>query len=473
MITRRQFAVYAGTTALWPLMSRARIEQPRVTHIAQAAHLTVEVPAHWSHTPPLPGGPLSIGAKDGFFVATPVVLDSLDDATGALETMWSLTEADIATAPVNWRGMKGYRFERQPTDDMPATNAIAIPNPHPILTFGGSADYLVLMGDAAHFDTIIDSITFGLDHVAPADLALSIVALIRTHSWFRDDVDWGDLYNRAAEIGAEGEIATYLQYQVLSSLRSAGDNHSFMRNMDGLVNIATPTMSGQKPYYPTGGLIEGYGYISFPSTNTFTQEYMEDYARTASQIRNDAVAQGACGWMIDLRSMHGGSVSPLLTALYPFLPDGKIAGFRDAYGNEMWIEKEGQQITPPAYWQDIGDIPWPKGLSDPAVPVAVLTGIGNASAGEFVQLALTSRENLLTFGLPTGGYTTGNIGLMLYNNTRFALATSAELDVHGNVYTRAIPPDIEDFDIGRGFGTSRDDLTTALHWLDGQCSSVN
>lgn len=472
MLSRRELAALVTSGAVWPSIIWAQTPDSTKTHIAQAAHLTVEVPASWTHTPPLPGGPQAIGAQDGFFVATPVVFDFLHDASAAMSKMWALPEEEVAPTSVTWRGMDGLRFDAGATEDAAAISVLVVPNPHPILTIGGSTHYLMLMGDTSHFDAIIESITFGLEHVAPAHLARSILDLVHAHSWFRNDVDWGNLYNRAAEIEAEGEIATYLQFRVLSSLRSAGDNHSFIRNMDGLVNIATPTMNGQKPNYPTGGIVEGYGYISFPSTNMFTQDYVEDYARIASQLRNDAVDRGVCGWLIDLRSMHGGSVSPLLTTLYPFLPDGKIAGFLDAYGNELWIEKQGQRITPPAYWQDIGDIPWPEGLDNPDVPVAVLTGIGNASAGEFVQLALTSRENLLTFGLSTGGYTTGNIGLMLYNSTHFALATSAELDVHGNVYTGVIPPDVEDFDIGAGTGILQEDLATALDWLDGQCASA-
>lgn len=467
MFSRRNLIVATGAIGLTlskPI--QARDSATTKIHIAQAAHLTIQIPAHWSHTPPLPGGARSIGAEEGFFVASPLV-ESPDEYT--FSEMWGIAEAEVSTTPIAWREFEGFRYECDATEDVLATSALVIPNPHPILTFGGSADHLMLLGDADHFDEIIDSIVFGLDDVYPAELAKGIVEIIHTHSYFRDDIAWDALYDRAAEIESEVEIVDYLQFNVLSKLRSAGDNHSFLRNMDGIVNIATPTVGGQPPNYPTGRIVEGYGYISFPSTNMFTPEYTAEYARVAAELRNDFVLAGVCGWLIDLRDMHGGSVSPPLTALYPFLPDGKIAGFLDVYGNEMWIEKAGRKISPPAYWQDIGDVPWPEGLADPEIPVAVLTGPNNGSAGEFVQLALMSRENLLTFGLSTAGYTTGNIGIPLYNNHHFALASTAEIDVHGNVYTGAIEPDVEDFDIGRGTSVVRANLTTALDWLDQQC----
>lgn len=463
MISRRQLIAAAGAgTLLVAAESSAQESQSTTTHIAQAAHLTVEIPSHWSHTPPLPGGPQSIGADDGFFVASPEIEEP--DAAG-FAAFFGLDESSVTSEQIVWRGIDATRLHHG------ANSALVIPNPHPILTFGGLADWLVLLGDADHFDNILDTVQFGLDAVAPSDLATSILELIRTHSFFRDDVEWEELYERASQIEAESEIVGFLQFAVMNRLRLAGDNHSFIRNMDGIVNIATPTVGGRPPYYPTGEILEGYGYLNFPTTNMFTPEYTADYAHIASELRNEFAATGVCGWIIDLRIMGGGSVSPPLTALYPFLPDGKLAGFLDAYGNELWIEKNGQQITPAAYLRDIGDVPWPEELSNPDIPVAVLTGPNNGSAGEFVQLALMSRKNLRTFGLPTAGYTTGNIGLRLYNSYHFALASTAELDVYGNVYTGKIEPDVEDFDIGRGRSVLPRNLRTALDWLDAQCAA--
>lgn len=461
MISRRNLITTAGVSAL-SMFAPAQAQEPGSTklHIAQAAHLTVEIPAHWSHTPPLPGGIQAMGAEDGFFVAVPSV-EAFDAAS--FSAQFGLDANSVSSEHVTWRGMEGVRISHQ------SIIALIIPNPHPILSFGGSADWLGLVGDAVHFDGILESITFGLDEVSKADLAAAILDLIHTHSFFRDDVDWNELYDRAAEIESDSEIVDYLQFSVLSRLRSAGDNHSFLRNMDGLVNIATPTVGGQPPFYPTGEILEGFGYLHLPGTNMFTTEYQNDYARIGAELRNGFHEAGVCGWIIDLREMSGGSVSPLLSVLYPFLPDGKIAGFLDAYENEIWIEKNGQEITPVAYLREINDVPWPEELADPAIPVAVLTGPRNGSAGEFVQLALMSRENLLTFGLATAGYTTGNIGILLYNSHHFALASTAELDVDGNIYTGKIEPDVEDFNIGRGSSVMPANLTTALDWLGEQC----
>src|SRR5690606_19399768 len=55
--------------------------------------------------------------------------------------------------------------------------------------------------------------------------------------------------------------------------------------------------------------------------------------------------------------------------------------------------------------------------------------------------SLTSRPNTRTFGQPTGGYTTGNVGLSLLDGSTLGLAGAAALDTDGNVYTGRIQPD--------------------------------
>ena len=469
MISRRQLIAAAGTGAfILPVTMHAQGSSSTKRHIAQAAHLTIEVPEHWSHTPPLPGGPQSIGADDGFFVALPIT--SPLNAT-AFAAAFDLAVEKVTETQISWHEMDAVRLEYADNNDEVTIGAIVVQNPRPILTMQGQADYLLLAGDTDHFDRILDTIEFGLENVAPSDIAKSIVEVVHTHSYFRDEVDWENIYQQAEEIESAAEIDSFLKFRVLRELRPTGDNHSFVTNLDGVVNVATPTIDGQEPNYPSGEIIDGYGYISFPSTNLTTSDYPAEYARLAAEFRNQFLEDGVCGWIIDLRNMRGGSVSPPLTALYPFLPDGKVAGFVDAYSNERWIEKSGESISPLAYVQEIDDVPWPHELENPDLPVAVLTGGSTASAGEFVQLALMSRPNLQTFGLQSAGYTTGNIGITLFHDAHFALASTAELDVYGNVYTGKIEPDVEDLDIGRGQSVLPRNLTTALDWLDAQCVS--
>lgn len=404
----------------------------------------------------------AIGADNGFFSA--LIYPDNEAIKDAVRTSLGIPE-DIAWLDQTWREMQVHTIETPASETSVASSLMLIPNPNPILMYGGEGQYLVLMADSGHFEGIVNSIEFGLEHVPPADIAASILDIVETHAWVRRDVDWQSLLSRAQEITSLPEVSDFLSYYVLPALREAGDNHSFVRVLDGLVNAATPTTNGLNPNLPTGEIVEGFGYLKFPGHNSFAPEYAIAYATTAAQIRDDLADQGASGWIIDLREMGGGGVSPVLTALYPFLPDGRLAGFVDSWDNELWIEKDGQTISPGAYNIAGDTIPWREGLNDSAIRVAVLTGGGNGSAGEFVQLALMSRDNLQTFGGQTAGYTIGNQSFPLFNNSVFALATSAELDADGNVYTSTIKPDVVD-SLGLQTGISENAFAPVFDWLN-------
>lgn len=463
MLTRRKLFNSLAISLLHPLIAKPLLPSGKRCHIAQSAHLTVNIPSHWSLTPPLPqpGGPQMIGSTDGFFAASP----SIEAPTkSTLAKLWDANATQINETAFTWRGMRGVQFDFNCAfgDVM----ALAIANPHPILTFGGPTEYLVLTGDADHFAEIRDSITFGLDGVTAAYIAKSITDIICTHSIFRGQIDWNALYAKAARIDAVHDIDEYLQLELLSSLLEAGDNHSSILDLRNLTDLGTTATNIQPSHYPTGHVIDGYGYLAFPGTSSYTSDYYREYARTAAAMRNQHIENGVKGWIIDLRNMRGGNVSPLLTALLPFLPDGRVAGFMNAYGHEHWVEKDGKTIIPATYLQDTAGEDWPSGLSDPSIPMAVLIGPNTASAGEFVLLALTSRDNTQTFGLNTAGYTTANTGVLLFNDHQMSLATAAEIDIHGNRYMDEIEPHVVDSSIGRGVGVSREEIAAALDWLE-------
>lgn len=464
MLKRRQFVASAGAATLIFRGDRTAFAQLTKRFVAQAAHLTADVPPNWSHKPPVQGGMMSIGGADGFFAAKVVPEAALKDEASRRSLGFPSLGESLTTL---WREMDVERFELPKSDDAFAASVMVIPNPNPILVYGGEGNRIVLMADSEHFAAIVDSIEFGLDQVSSTDLANSILEIIQTHAWVRKEVNWDPLFARTEEMTSHSEIASLLRNYVLPSLKGAGDNHSHMRNLDGLINIATPTTNGLEPNLPSGEIIEGFGYLNFPGHNSFDPNYPIDYARTAAQLRDEIADHGVNGWIIDLRQMGGGSVSPVLTPLYPFLPDGRIAGFVDVYGNETWIEKRGMEITPSAYDISGDTIPWRAELDDPTILVAVLTGGMNGSAGEFVQIALMARGNLKTFGGLTAGLTIGNTSFPLFNGSVFALATSAEIDAEGVVYDSYIEPDVRIDSLGLTDDISRDTLWPVFDWLNG------
>lgn len=450
MITRRK--LIAGATAVGAVSPGAPTRaQETKRFIAQGAHLTMQIPTHWSHTPPLPWGIATVGASDGFVYAVPV-------AESVLETVPANAETVV------WRNMEVVRIVTPQSDSEPAAITMILPNPNPIATWSGTATHLAIWVDPDHFDSIMESITFGLEDVAPSDLTMAILDVIEARSYFRDAVAWSNLRNKAVMRKSQNDVADFIRYHVLSDLKNVGDHHSFVLDVSGYMStVASATEDSEQ--IPTSNIIAGMGLLRFPGNLGLSPERLKEYVDVGCRLRNELHSQGVNGWIIDLRGMNGGSVHHPLTVLYPFLPDGRLVGLIDGYGNETWIKKQGTAISPPAYLLDYGDHVWPEDLADPAIPVAVLTGPFNGSAGEMTQLALMSRDNLQTFGGATAGFTTANGGMALFDGSALGLATSAEMDAEGNAYTGSIEPDVYDPTIGNSQSTSADDLAIVLDWL--------
>lgn len=458
--SRRQFIAGSSAIAFAPRYSFAAAGTQRF--ISQACHLIADVPAHWALGPD-PDIGLSMSAihgDDGFFDARPAAGDSLDAV--ASQFVNGFESEPLITENDTWQNVDVIRASNA------EISVMFLPNPNPVPTFDGPADYLVMLGDPMHFQSILDTVTLSLESLTPPEIALSIVHVVKAHSYFRDDVDWNRIEEDAHDIESVGEIVSrYLPYSVIGRLRSAGDNHSFIYP----VTERLQALQGFEPLYPTGQRIGDFAYLDFPATNYLTSSYADDYAQRGSDIRNQLAEEGVSGWIIDLRNMRGGSVIPPLTVLYPFLPDGKLAGFLNAYGDEMWIEKLGQEITPVSYQRQIDSI-WPVGLDDPKLPIAVLMGSYTGSAGEFTLLATLARTGLATFGIDSAGYTTGNASFLLFDGSAFALASSAELDADGNVYTGKIEPMMRQTTVGITHGPDEETLAPVLDWLQANSTSA-
>lgn len=461
MITRRQLL---ALSAIPFAHTRAAHAQETKRFVAQAAKLTMYVPTHWSHAPLLPGGLLTIGAEDGFFLALPIDLYNVED--NGVARFLRISELPKESSIVTWRNQRSRRIAIPASPESRAATVLVTANPNPITLPTGRADYLLLYGDPEHFDSIASSIEFGLSGVSKVELANSILDIIETHSYFRDRIDWPSLRENAETVMVDEEIDELFRSTTLDALRNAGDAHSVLSmRLLGVTDQNKQIFVGNGPNYPTGQMLSGFGYLGFPHHNSLDINYPAQYASVGTRLRNWLASNNPKGWIIDLRYMLGGSVSPLLTPLYTFLPQGELFGFVDAYGNERWIERHGNSILPPSYIQASVDGIWIDERADLNPPIAVLCGSLSASAAEMGLLALRSRTNLRTFGGNTTGLTIGNESFPMYNSTMFYLATAAELDAAGRLYEGVIEPDVLDKRIADGTGVSEDELTTALDWL--------
>ncbi|MGC4108167.1 MAG: S41 family peptidase [Thermomicrobiales bacterium] len=219
-------------------------------------------------------------------------------------------------------------------------------------------------------------------------------------------------------------------------------------------------------YRPPEAAINGpLGYIALPGFSIM--ERAKDYARTG----NDQIAiidrAGVCGWIVDLRLDHGGSYSPMVSAVGSILGNGTFVGWLAPDGMKIWvsyedgvIRSEGDEIanylSPGERYQ----------LATPMPPVAVLLGPGTTSSGEVTALAFIGRPDTKSFGTKTGGFTTANATTRLFDGSALRLAVAAMMDRSGQTFLTGIVPDEVVVGSADTFGTEDDPvIQAASQWL--------
>ncbi len=80
-------------------------------------------------------------------------------------------------------------------------------------------------------------------------------------------------------------------------------------------------------------------------------------------------------------------------------------------------------------------------LKQTSAPIAVLTGPMTGSSGEAMVVAFRGRTNTRSFGQPTSGASSGNLGFQLSDGAAIALTISLFADRDGRVYGGRIEPD--------------------------------
>lgn len=194
-------------------------------------------------------------------------------------------------------------------------------------------------------------------------------------------------------------------------------------------------------------IIDGkYGYILMPeiSPSNYSPEYTHKLAQPLyDQISDLKMNNKIEGWIIDLRLNTGGSVEPMLLALYDFLGDHEVWGSLDVNKNPIfnysfnkgtYVLNASKKSKNQSYINAKGD------LMENA-KVAIITGVITASSGEITALAFKGRPNTTFIGENSAGFTTGNNMVDLPFGTQLFLTTSFVAD-RNNTYYKQIIPDI-------------------------------
>ena len=274
--------------------------------------------------------------------------------------------------------------------------------------------------------------------------------IMQASSINRYQIDWPPL-RQAALLQAKGAETTRDTYPAIrSALAALGDNHSsfYEPQQVGDVRAPGPILPTPGPVPPqavppSGQRLESrVGYVRMPSFSSMqlTSEEIAAHATSYHSLIRQSDTTGMCGWIVDLRTNHGGNMWPMLAGIGPILGEGMVGMFvnPDSVKN-YWYYEVGKSLNGSYVLVEVGGVPYE--LIDPDPAVAVLTGPGTASSGEAQVVAFRGRPNTRSFGEPTYGVPTANSGFRLSDGALLNLTVAWMADRTGQKYGSPMPPD--------------------------------
>lgn len=191
-------------------------------YIGHRARLTTEIPSYW--LPPADRRADYAGV-DGFVGSSALIGSTLDAACHELAAAYDRA----TTVPTTWRGENACEIAGEYRGE--EIKALVLPYPQPFTIFGQSVRFVAIAADPAHFPGIIASLSFDPGRVTPEAFSDSVLDLMEARAYWSGEVDWAELRESTrvliddAQTLSDAHIAIT---QALATLRSAGDNHSFV-----------------------------------------------------------------------------------------------------------------------------------------------------------------------------------------------------------------------------------------------------
>lgn len=284
----------------------------------------------------------------------------------------------------------------------------------------------------------------------------------------RDRLNWTKVKQDALAKadGMSSYVETYpLIRKVIADL---GEEHSFLVEARPITSTtpaesATAPPPKRKKVPSVLSLKSGaVGYVRIPTFAIPDSVSQDEFARAIRTALSTLGKTETCGWIVDLRQNEGGNMFPALLALGPLMGEGKVGGVRNARVPQFWHYKGEQMFisdkeTLPTLSSEYSDArPDDQIVSgvrqiqkfDPPIeivanaekPIAILIGKYTASAGEAIAIALQGNKNAKTFGRPTVGKSTGNIGISMADGALLVATVGAFEDKNGIVFRNGINP---------------------------------
>lgn len=276
-----------------------------------------------------------------------------------------------------------------------------------------------------------------------------VVGLMQKWSINRKIINW-DTFKQKVNDKAQGAQSIADTYPAIKlALTLLGDNHSLYSYPNGkgytpFTGERTLSCTDVTPsLFPSNPKI---GYIKLPTTGQYDANGVKqgliglEYAQAIQDAIKQADSDAIQGWVIDLRGNLGGDMWAMLAGIGPILGEGLCGYFvnPDSTVYSPWSYSKGTAIyvSTPTY-----TLPTPYTLRKPNPKVAVLTNQKTVSSGEAVTIAFKGRANTRSFGNPTCGLSTANIGFDLSDRATLTLTVSTMVDRTKTVYGKAVLPD--------------------------------
>lgn len=284
----------------------------------------------------------------------------------------------------------------------------------------------------------------------------SLIYYLKTDYLYRDSVEWSkvdaikDQALQAASFSESLAFCTEVFDAINGSHLNLFSDHGFYKWSKGRqyvqedFNINYLLKYEKQPGFEVRVIEDQYGYILMPAM--LMLDLSQDSINLETQRMYDEIMKinadhDIKGWIIDLRFNSGGNVFPMLTSLYHFLGDQTLYNCTDL---ENKLRSEVYLDNGAIYDSEDGENKAtiiPSAEPNLEVPVAMITGILTASAGELIPISFSGRANITTIGEPTAGFTTANSLTELPFDTKITLTTSFMKDRNYR-YNSVINPDI-------------------------------
>lgn len=251
----------------------------------------------------------------------------------------------------------------------------------------------------------------------------------------RLNIDWGALRTQMLETRASDGFDEAIKL----FLRALGDNQSFYSRLNGN-NIFETEANCNGDSYDFGGMSDNIGYIQMRSFIGTNQQAIIFAGDRQNRVR---IQDGpdTKGWVIDLTTVNGGNIYPVIASLGPFYQQETLGYFIDADGAEIpWgYADDGAFVRSASEKQTVVTDPYT--LLDPDEKVVVVIDLPTAGAGEAALISLKSRPNTLIIGRPTCGLASVTESFTLSNSDILVIATNYIADSDKEVFNSRLMPD--------------------------------